>query len=198
MFFWIPTAVALITRAFWPKKGETAGRQPTVYVYGYRVQPVVLPRDPIKIVTSDKYDKYRYSYVDSNTQFIQVFGPTIRDVERIYGFSKGIIMGHAANESSWGQYVVANNLFNIKKGDDWKGKTVKKEHGTYRVYNSFTDSALDYVRLVGAAGRYKDAWNNRANASAFFKALYKGGYFEDEAAVTAFIGAAKDTAGMIA
>jgi len=197
MFLWIPAAIALITRAFWPKSGA-AGVMPTVTVAGYRITPVVLPRAAKKIATQDRYDKYRYSYVDSNTQFVQVFGPMIRDIEKIYGFNKGIIMGHAANESSWGRYVVANNLFNIKKGDSWKGKTVKKEHGTYRVYNSFTDSALDYVRLVGVAGRYKDAWNNRANASAFFHALYKGGYFEDEGAVATFISAARDTANMIA
>jgi flagellar protein FlgJ len=55
----------------------------------------------------------------------------------------------------------ANNFFGIKKGVNWKGKTIDlptpgdaDKISTFRVYNSFEDSAKDYIKFLQKNQRY--------------------------------------------
>jgi flagellum-specific peptidoglycan hydrolase FlgJ len=58
----------------------------------------------------------------------------------------------------------ANNFFGIKKGVNWKGKTINlptpgdaDKISVFRVYNSFEDSAKDYVNFLQKNPRYTKA-----------------------------------------
>ncbi len=45
----------------------------------------------------------------------------------------------------------AHNLFNIRPGSAWKGKVViSPREGAFRVYDSYEESVLDYLRLISS------------------------------------------------
>lgn len=57
-----------------------------------------------------------------------------------------------------------NNFFGIKKGVGWKGKTIDlptpgdaDKISTFRVYNSFQESAKDYIKFLQKNQRYTKA-----------------------------------------
>jgi flagellum-specific peptidoglycan hydrolase FlgJ len=58
----------------------------------------------------------------------------------------------------------ANNYFGIKKGVNWKGKTISlptpgdaDKISVFRVYNSFEESAKDYINFLKRNKRYEKA-----------------------------------------
>jgi len=64
-----------------------------------------------------------------------------------YGIPFEVIWGVGWNESHFGESVVAkrcNNMFGIKIGDNWNGKTSEK----YRAYDSRYDSVLDFCEYI--------------------------------------------------
>lgn len=86
-------------------------------------------------------------------------------------------IAQAILESGWGKSAIGNNLFGIKAGSDWTGKTQTvgtSEYGargyyhindTFRDYDSISDSIEDHAKLltnsrydsVRAATDYKTA-----------------------------------------
>lgn len=75
----------------------------------------------------------------------------------------------AALETGYGKSVAGNNMFGIKSGTSWAGKTnnvATKEQGAdglystrddFRAYDSFEDSLCDYIAFIEQ--NYPDAWN---------------------------------------
>lgn len=199
--WWLIPSGALLIRALYSRKHKReaeSGAMPVIDVVGSRIPQVALKRAPRESAAHPG----RVSYVDDKYQFVEIFGPMIFALEKYYGFAHGIILAHAANESGWARLTIGKNLFNIKVGDKvtnsyWHGASIKKSHGRYREYDSFTDSVLDYIRLVGSASRYKRAWANRDNYKKFFEELYLGGYFAGAANVAAFNSVYRTIVGMI-
>jgi flagellum-specific peptidoglycan hydrolase FlgJ len=80
----------------------------------------------------------------------------------------------------------ANNFFGIKKGVNWKGKTIDlptpgdaDKISTFRVYNSFEQSAKDYINFLKVNSRYTKAGVFKApNYQEQIIAIARAGYAE--------------------
>lgn len=111
-----------------------------------------------------------------------------------------VLIAQAALETGWGKHVSKDangnssyNLFNIKAGPDWDGKTIKKttvefHHGrpvretaTFRAYDSYAESFQDYVRFLKSSDRYSKALANAADPEKFMHKLHQAGYATDPA-----------------
>lgn len=112
---------------------------------------------------------------------------------RALNVSPAMLIGHAALESGWGKKSIKDaqgnetwNLFGIKAGKGWAGKTVdvltteyidgqpQKRVEKFRAYDSLEDAFADYTSLLQR--RYADVMDSGADASRFAQALARGGY----------------------
>jgi len=114
------------------------------------------------------------------------------------GIPAKFMMGQAALESGWGKHeiVAANgqpshNIFGIKAGSNWKGKTVNattteyvngvatKKVETFRAYDNYHQAFNDYAKLLQGNQRYKNVIANAKDAYGFAQGLQKAGYATD-------------------
>ena len=114
------------------------------------------------------------------------------------GIPAKFMLGQAALESGWGKREIKNadgstshNLFGIKAGPNWTGKTttaVTTEYvnGTpvtrrekFRAYDSYADSFKDYAKLIANNPRYEKVMNSGGDAASFAQGLQKAGYATD-------------------
>lgn len=112
------------------------------------------------------------------------------------GLSPHLLLAQAALETGWGRKAIKDgtgqesfNLFGIKAGKHWTGKTVEvmtteyihgqaqKKVESFRAYGSYAESFSDYARLI--KGRYGEAIANGATAEGFGQALQAKGYATD-------------------
>ncbi|WP_369384786.1 flagellar assembly peptidoglycan hydrolase FlgJ [Methylobacillus glycogenes] len=106
------------------------------------------------------------------------------------GIPAHLMLGQAALESGWGKRQIigsdgtaSNNLFGIKAGANWKGKTVdavtteyingvpQKRIEKFRAYDSYADSFRDFANLMQSNPRYNNVLENTGNAAAYSQAL---------------------------
>lgn len=111
-----------------------------------------------------------------------------------------VLIAQAALETGWGKYVSKDsngnssfNLFNIKAGKAWDGKTIEKttmefKHGApvkevarFRAYDSYADSFQDYVDFLKSNDRYSKALREAADPTKFIHGLQRAGYATDPA-----------------
>lgn len=130
--------------------------------------------------------------------FVDRLWPHAVDAAKTLGVSPHILIGHAALETGWGKHEIkgadgasSNNLFNIKAGSGWKGKTVEKEVVEYvngkpvnsvekfRAYDSPEESFADYANLLTSNPRYSGTLNQ--DAEGFVRGLQQGGFATDPA-----------------
>lgn len=114
------------------------------------------------------------------------------------GIPAHLMLGQAALESGWGKRQIigsdgtaSNNLFGIKAGANWKGKTVdavtteyingvpQKRIEKFRAYDSYADSFRDFANLMQSNPRYNNVLENTGNAAAYSQALQDAGYATD-------------------
>ncbi|USX28241.1 flagellar assembly peptidoglycan hydrolase FlgJ [Oxalobacteraceae bacterium OTU3CINTB1] len=114
------------------------------------------------------------------------------------GIPAKFMLGQAALESGWGKREIkgrdgtnSHNLFGIKAGGDWKGKTVDATTTEYvngkpqtrvekfRAYDSYADSFKDYAKLLSNNPRYEKVLASAGDASSFAQGLQKAGYATD-------------------
>ncbi|HBF37339.1 MAG TPA: hypothetical protein DDW50_08455 [Firmicutes bacterium] len=102
-------------------------------------------------------------------------------------FNRAVIFAQAALESNWGNSELvrkANNLFSIKAGYSWKGKTIKlpgpewsnrlgwyQDFQQWRIYESWCDCILDYAKIIAEAPWFQDALQYVDQPEEFLKAL---------------------------
>jgi flagellar protein FlgJ len=117
---------------------------------------------------------------------------------RATGIPAKFMLGQAALESGWGKREIkgadgtnSHNLFAIKAGADWKGKTVdvatteyvngraQSKVERFRAYDSYADSFKDYARLITDNPRYEKVLASAGDAAAFARNLQKAGYATD-------------------
>ncbi len=149
--------------------------------------------------------------------FVGRLWPHAVDAARSLGVSPHFLIAHAALETGWGKHelrtadgTASNNLFNIKAGNHWGGKTVQKEvteyvNGkavksveTFRAYDTPAESFADYANLLGTNPRYSGVLNQ--GAEGFVNGLQKGGFATDPAyadKLRRVIGSAALRAGML-
>lgn len=110
------------------------------------------------------------------------------------------VVGQAALESGWGQREIrhadgstSHNLFGIKAGKGWQGRTVETTTTEYvdgrpqrvvqrfRAYDSYADAFRDWARLVGGKARYAGVIRASAGGSVnhYAQGMQRAGYATD-------------------
>jgi len=114
------------------------------------------------------------------------------------GIPANFMLGQAALETGWGKHQISaangqpsHNLFGIKAGSDWTGKTVNAVTTEYvngvatqkvekfRAYDNYDQSFNDYAKLLQGNQRYKNVIANAKDAYGFAQGLQKAGYATD-------------------
>ncbi|WP_338765846.1 flagellar assembly peptidoglycan hydrolase FlgJ [Massilia sp. METH4] len=120
------------------------------------------------------------------------------EASRATGIPAKFMLGQAALESGWGRREIkgadgsnSHNLFGIKAGGDWKGKTVdvvtteyvngraQRKVERFRAYDSYADSFKDYGKLITNNPRYEKVLASAGDPAAFARNLQKAGYATD-------------------
>ncbi|HVY08466.1 MAG TPA: flagellar assembly peptidoglycan hydrolase FlgJ [Burkholderiales bacterium] len=114
------------------------------------------------------------------------------------GIPASYLIGQAALETGWGRSEIrandgtaSHNLFGIKAGPGWQGRTVDvttteysggtaaRTVQTFRAYDSYADSFRDYAGLLASNARYAQVLKNTDNARAYARELQRAGYATD-------------------
>ena len=130
--------------------------------------------------------------------FQQKLGASADAASQTTGIPAKFMLGQAALESGWGKREIkgsdgktSHNLFGIKAGSDWKGKTVTATTTEYvngkaqskvekfRAYDSYADSFKDYANLLASNPRYQKVLASGGDASSFAQGLQRAGYATD-------------------
>lgn len=130
--------------------------------------------------------------------FVDRVWPHAVEAARRLGVAPHLLVAQAALESGWGKREPrladgspSHNLFNIKAGSGWQGKTVEKEVVEYvngrpvksvekfRAYDSVAEAFADYAALLGNTPRYAGVLNQ--DAEGFVRGLQRGGFATDPA-----------------
>ena len=135
---------------------------------------------------------------ESQIDFVQKHAKAAREVERSSGIPAGFMLGQAGHETGWGRReikgangVPSHNLFGIKAGAGWTGKTAEvtttefingapqKRVARFRAYDSYADAFKDYARMINQSPRYAQAREQTGSAHAYASGLQKAGYATD-------------------
>jgi flagellar protein FlgJ len=114
------------------------------------------------------------------------------------GLPANFMLGQAALETGWGKKEIkgadgtlSNNLFGIKAGGSWTGKTVsaltteyingekQQRVEKFRAYDSYADSFKDFANLISSNPRYQQVLNNLSSINNYADAMAKAGYATD-------------------
>lgn len=130
--------------------------------------------------------------------FVQRLLPHAQEASASTGIPARFMMGQAALETGWGRSEIRGpegqnsfNLFGIKAGGSWKGRTVdivtteyvngkpQKQVDTFRAYDSYADSFRDYANLLRANPRYQNVIAQGQDVAGFANGLQQAGYATD-------------------
>lgn len=129
--------------------------------------------------------------------FVADVWPHAVEASRKTGIPPQFMVAQAALETGWGEKQLKNadgspsyNLFNIKAGSSWDGRTVSvgateyangrayTEQSRFRAYGSYGESFADYARLLSNSPRYAGVLGQR-DADGFARGLQQAGYATD-------------------
>jgi flagellar protein FlgJ len=129
--------------------------------------------------------------------FIRDLLPRANQAASDLGVPAEAIVAQAALETGWGKHQMqlpegrsSFNLFGIKAGPDWEGRTVRvqtleyrdglaqKEAAVFRAYDSLEEGLQDYVSFLKGNGRYEQAISQQ-DAAGFVRGLQAAGYATD-------------------
>jgi flagellar protein FlgJ len=133
-------------------------------------------------------------------EFVDRMLPHALEAGKATGVPARFILGQAALESGWGKGEIraadgaaSHNLFGIKAGAGWKGRSVavttteyvdgkpRKQVEKFRAYDNYAEGFRDYARLIANNPRYAAAVKPNNDAAGFAQGLAKGGYATDPA-----------------
>jgi flagellar protein FlgJ len=125
-------------------------------------------------------------------------GAHAEEASRTTGIPAKFMLGQAALESGWGRRELvaadgtpSHNLFGIKAGGSWTGRTVdvttteyvngkpQKQVDSFRAYDSYADSFRDYANMLRGNARYQDVVATGQDAAGFAQGLQQAGYATD-------------------
>jgi flagellar protein FlgJ len=137
--------------------------------------------------------------------FLNQMSSSATVASKVSGVPAKLILAQAALETGWGREKIKTergensfNVFGIKAGDYWTGKTTnvatteyvngvaQRSIEKFRVYDSYDDAFTDYARLVGNNPRYQGVVNANSDAAAAH-AIQRGGYATDPSYATKLI-----------
>ncbi len=132
--------------------------------------------------------------------FVQRMLPHAQSASAATGIPARFMVGQAALETGWGRQAIrgadgadSHNLFGIKAGAGWKGRTVDivtteyvngqpvRQVDTFRAYDSYADAFKDYAGLLRGNARYQDVIAQGGDAAGFAQGLQQAGYATDPA-----------------
>jgi flagellar protein FlgJ len=132
--------------------------------------------------------------------FVQRLLPHAQAASAGTGIPARFMLGQAALETGWGRTEIrgadgqnSHNLFGIKAGNGWKGRTVdivtteyvdgkaQKQVESFRAYDSYADSFRDYANLLRGNARYQNVIAHGQDATGFARGLQQAGYATDPA-----------------
>ncbi len=124
--------------------------------------------------------------------------PHAQEASATTGIPAHFMIGQAALETGWGRGELrgangepSHNLFNIKAGPGWKGRTVEaatteyvngvpeRRVESFRAYDSYADAFRDYARLLTTSPRYRETVAQARDAAGFAHGLQRAGYATD-------------------
>ena len=132
--------------------------------------------------------------------FIQTHDGDAKAAEAATGVPASFMIAQAAHESGWGKHEPINkdgtkshNIFGVKAGSNWTGKTTSVQTTEYvngqpqtvtakfRAYGSYAEAFKDYAKLIGSNNRYQSAvaQAQTGGAQGFAQGLQKAGYATD-------------------
>jgi flagellar protein FlgJ len=131
-------------------------------------------------------------------EFSLRMGPAAERVSKATGVPAIFMLAQAALESGWGKHEIkfadgksAHNLFGIKAGDQWTGRTAYANTSEFvdgvkvarvekfRAYDSYADSFKDFVNLLKSNPRYKQVLQSVHDPISYSNAMQKSGYATD-------------------
>jgi flagellar protein FlgJ len=134
----------------------------------------------------------------SQTGFVEQHNAAATAVEKATGIPASVMLGQAGHETGWGKKEIKNadgstsfNLFGIKAGAGWTGKTTtitttevvdgeaRKVSAKFRAYDSYEASFKDYASLINNSPRYAQARQQTGSAQAYATELKRAGYATD-------------------
>ncbi|MEW6119161.1 MAG: flagellar assembly peptidoglycan hydrolase FlgJ [Pseudomonadota bacterium] len=134
------------------------------------------------------------------SDFVQRMLPHAESASAATGIPARFMVGQAALETGWGRQAIrgadgadSHNLFGIKAGGGWTGRTVDivtteyvggkpvKQVDTFRAYNSYADAFRDYASLLRSNARYQNVIAQGGDAAGFAQGLQQAGYATDPA-----------------
>jgi len=130
--------------------------------------------------------------------FVQRLLPHARAASAGSGIPAQFMLGQAALETGWGKAEIrgadglnSHNLFGVKAGGAWRGRTVdivtteyvngkpQKQVDSFRAYDSYADAFRDYANLLRANPRYRNVIAQGQDAAGFAQGLQQAGYATD-------------------
>src|SRR3569623_68037 len=118
-----------------------------------------------------------------------------QETARKLGVDPRVLIAQAALETGWGRSVTqhsdgqsSHNLFNIKAGNGWDGRSVNvatldyrdgvavKERASFRSYESYRHSIADYAQFLQSQPRYREALAHAGDPKQYLSALQGAGY----------------------
>lgn len=130
--------------------------------------------------------------------FVRAVLPEARRAARALGVDPRVLVAQSALETGWGQSILSDhagrsshNLFNIKAGSYWEGRSVgvttlefsngiaQRQRARFRAYGSFAESFADYIGLLRSQPRYAAALANADDPARFMRSLQQAGYATD-------------------
>ncbi len=139
--------------------------------------------------------------------FVQRLAPHAQAASAASGIPARFMLGQAALETGWGRNEIrgadgqnSHNLFGIKAGPGWTGRSVdvvtteyvngrpQKQVERFRAYDSYADSFRDYARLLRSNARYADVMARGEDAAGFAQGLQQAGYATDPAYANKLMG----------
>ena len=132
--------------------------------------------------------------------FVQAMWPHALAAQRRTGTPAHLVIGQAALESGWGQRQIrqadgspSHNLFGIKAGRSWTGKTVEttttefidgrpmRMKQRFRAYDSYAEAFADWSRLMKNNPRYGGVMKVGHDPKAYASQMQASGYATDPA-----------------
>ncbi len=130
--------------------------------------------------------------------FVAQHSDAAKSAETVTGIPAKFMLAQAAHESGWGRREIKNadgstsfNIFGIKAGSSWEGKTTditttefingkaRKVVARFRAYESYEEAFRDYAQLMKNSPRYAQVLANANTAHGFAHGLQKAGYATD-------------------
>lgn len=136
--------------------------------------------------------------IESPEDFVATLYPAAAKAAERIGVDPRVLLAQSALETGWGKRMItrpdggnSHNLFGIKADSRWSGDrasvmttefengVVRKEHASFRAYESYEESFSDYVDFLETNPRYQQALESTHDAEAFARGLQDAGYATD-------------------